>query len=46
MSNSAKSPPQEVLYSKITEATPLTTVLPSCPMKKEKRSSKKDKSSQ
>ncbi|MCI58723.1 hypothetical protein A2U01_0079978, partial [Trifolium medium] len=37
-SDSPKSPPEDVLYSKITEAVPITTVLPE---KKKKSSSKK-----
>uniref|UniRef100_A0A392NZF0 Uncharacterized protein n=1 Tax=Trifolium medium TaxID=97028 RepID=A0A392NZF0_9FABA len=43
-SNVPKSPPQEVLFSKITEATPITTVLPEGSTKKKKNSSKKEKS--
>ncbi|MCI29306.1 hypothetical protein A2U01_0050515, partial [Trifolium medium] len=39
-----KSPPQEILFSKITEATPITTVLPQSPKKKKTKSTvKKEK---
>ncbi|MCI73617.1 hypothetical protein A2U01_0094881, partial [Trifolium medium] len=43
-SNIPKSPPQEVLFSKITEATPITNVFPEGSKKKKKSSSKKEKS--
>ncbi|MCI85776.1 hypothetical protein A2U01_0107055, partial [Trifolium medium] len=39
--NSPKSPPEAVLYSKITEVVPITTVLPKGSKKKKKSSSKK-----
>ncbi|MCI78706.1 hypothetical protein A2U01_0099977, partial [Trifolium medium] len=38
-----KSPPEDVLYSKITEVVPITTVLPEVSKKKKKSSSKKKK---
>ncbi|MCI48831.1 hypothetical protein A2U01_0070074, partial [Trifolium medium] len=40
-SDSPKSPPEAVLYSKITKAVPITTVLPEGSKKKKKSSSKK-----
>ncbi|MCI33623.1 hypothetical protein A2U01_0054840, partial [Trifolium medium] len=45
-SDAPKSPPQEVLFSKITEATPITIVPPESSKKKKKKksSSKKEKS--
>ncbi|MCI47669.1 hypothetical protein A2U01_0068911, partial [Trifolium medium] len=43
-SNVPKSPPQEVLFSKIMEATPITTVLTQSPKKKRTKSKvKKEK---
>ncbi|MCI72849.1 hypothetical protein A2U01_0094113, partial [Trifolium medium] len=42
-SDSPKSPPEDVLYTKITKAVPITTVLPEGSKKKKKSSSKKKK---
>ncbi|MCH98840.1 hypothetical protein A2U01_0019849, partial [Trifolium medium] len=42
--NIPKSPQQEVLFSKITEATPITIVPPEGSKKKKRSSTKKDKS--
>ncbi|MCI79774.1 hypothetical protein A2U01_0101045, partial [Trifolium medium] len=41
-----RSPPKEVLYTKITEAVPITTVLPERSKKKKRKSSKKEKLTQ